>query len=91
MKRSHAMVFRYDDTMRAALEAVKERDGMPYHEQVRRAVVAWIATRDLPSAADTIDRHAGVAARLMRLARAEEAQAAAESSATVHSGDSGER
>lgn len=35
--------------MRAALEAIKARDGMPLSEQLRRAVQLWIAAK-LPEA-----------------------------------------
>ena len=31
---------------RKGLEAVKERDGIPVAEQIRRAIAAWLAERD---------------------------------------------
>ena len=34
--------FFIDDDQRLALKAIKERDGIPESEQIRRAVKAWI-------------------------------------------------
>ena len=34
--------FHIDDDQREALRAVKERDGIPEAEQIRRAIDAWL-------------------------------------------------
>ncbi|MBM3818553.1 MAG: ribbon-helix-helix protein, CopG family [Acidimicrobiia bacterium] len=34
--------FRIDPDIMAGLQAVKERDGIPLSEQVRRALTAWL-------------------------------------------------
>jgi hypothetical protein len=46
MTRSRFHVF-LDDAQRQALGAIKARDGIPESEQVRRAVDAWIYTKDV--------------------------------------------
>lgn len=40
-----ASTFRIDNELLEALKAVKERDGMPISEQVRRALVSWVELR----------------------------------------------
>jgi predicted DNA-binding protein len=40
--------FRFTPEVRQALDAIKERDGIPLSEQLRRAVALWIATKDVP-------------------------------------------
>ena len=44
--------FRLDDTMLAALHRIRNRDGIPVSEQVRRALVTWVQLKgeSLPSA-----------------------------------------
>jgi hypothetical protein len=37
--------FFIDDDQRAALTAIKERDGISESEQIRRAIKAWIAQK----------------------------------------------
>ena len=37
--------FRFSPEVRAALEAIKRRDGIPLSEQLRRAVQLWIAAK----------------------------------------------
>lgn len=65
---SHKMVFRYDDELRQALEAIKDRDGVPFHEQVRRAVVAWVEVKGVEVRPTPLaGRQASAAARLGRL------------------------
>jgi hypothetical protein len=59
------MLFRFDDEMRQALAAIKERDGIPVQEQVRRAVLTWLATKDVERPLSA--RQASAAARLARL------------------------
>ncbi|MFN2447456.1 MAG: hypothetical protein ABR606_17960 [Vicinamibacterales bacterium] len=39
--------FFIDEDQRAALAAIKERDGISESEQIRRAVKAWIAQKDV--------------------------------------------
>ena len=44
--------FRLDPEIIAGLEEVKQRDGVPVSEQVRRALVAWLETKRVnPTAA----------------------------------------
>jgi predicted DNA-binding protein len=43
--------FRFTHEVRQALDAIKERDGIPLSEQLRRAVALWIATKALPAPA----------------------------------------
>lgn len=46
-----AATFRLDEQMLAALQAIKERDGVPINEQVKRALQAWLDKRgSLPKA-----------------------------------------
>jgi hypothetical protein len=37
--------FRLEEELLAALQFIKERDGVPVSEQVRRALTAWIDAR----------------------------------------------
>lgn len=39
---------RIDDELLEGLAAVKERDGIPASEQVRRAIQAWLKERGIP-------------------------------------------
>jgi predicted DNA-binding protein len=41
------MSFRIPREMRAALEAIRERDGVPVSEQLRRALARWIEEKDI--------------------------------------------
>jgi predicted DNA binding CopG/RHH family protein len=43
--KARVVTFRPDDEDLAAMEALKERDGMPYSEQIRRALKMWLATK----------------------------------------------
>jgi antitoxin component of RelBE/YafQ-DinJ toxin-antitoxin module len=43
--------FRIDEELRAGLEAVYERDGIPVSEQVRRAVKEWLQRKGVAKAA----------------------------------------
>lgn len=36
------LAFRPDDDLLEAMEALRERDGVPYSEQIRRALRAWL-------------------------------------------------
>jgi hypothetical protein len=38
--------FRFAPEIRRVLEAIKKRDGIPISEQMRRAILLWIATKD---------------------------------------------
>ena len=42
-----ASTFRIDDELMAALREVKERDGLPISEQVRRALMMWIESKNV--------------------------------------------
>jgi ribbon-helix-helix CopG family protein len=47
-----AATFRLEDELLEALQMVKERDGIPVTEQVRRAVRMWLDTKGIePKAA----------------------------------------
>jgi hypothetical protein len=59
------MSFRYNDEIREALEAIRERDGASLHEQVRRAVLMWIDVKGMPGLSP---RRAALAVRAARLA-----------------------
>lgn len=37
--------FRIDDELMDALETIRERDGIPVSEQVRRAIELWLAEK----------------------------------------------
>jgi hypothetical protein len=43
--------FFIDDAERAALTAIKERDGISESEQIRRAIKAWIELKGITKAA----------------------------------------
>jgi hypothetical protein len=36
------VTFRPDEDLLVAMEALKERDGIPYSEQIRRALRVWL-------------------------------------------------
>ena len=42
-----ASTFRIDDELLEALRTVKDRDGIPITEQVRRALLMWIESKDV--------------------------------------------
>ena len=42
MTPTHVTTLRVDDRLMEALRLVKERDGIPISEQVRRAIEAWL-------------------------------------------------
>ncbi len=37
--------FRIESELLEAMQAIRDRDGIPVSEQVRRAIVAWVKTR----------------------------------------------
>jgi len=37
--------FRIDDDLRTAMDVLKERDGIPYSEQIRRALRMWLESK----------------------------------------------
>jgi Arc/MetJ-type ribon-helix-helix transcriptional regulator len=41
------LTFRPDDEVYAAMEALRERDGVPFSEQIRRALRAWLQEKGL--------------------------------------------
>ncbi len=45
-----ASTFRIEDKLLAALHAVKERDGIPISEQVRRALEMWLELKGVKTA-----------------------------------------
>ncbi len=44
--------FRIDPEVLDGLRAVRERDGVPVSEQVRRALAAWLETKGITTKAD---------------------------------------
>jgi hypothetical protein len=48
----HATTLRIDDRLMEGLRAVKERDGIPVSEQLRRAVEAWLREKGVEVKAD---------------------------------------
>ena len=42
----------------AALKAVKERDGVPEAEQLRRAITVWVRSKGIELPSDVRQRHA---------------------------------
>jgi hypothetical protein len=48
--------FRLDDDLIKAMEFVKDRDGVPISEQVRRALRAWLEERGAAAAAPPATR-----------------------------------
>ena len=45
MSPTRQTAFRLPDELMAALQAIKERDGIPLAEQVRRALATWVRER----------------------------------------------
>ena len=43
--RERVLTFRPDDDILDAMEALRERDGAPYSEQVRRALRMWLESK----------------------------------------------
>ena len=41
------LTFRPDDEILDAMAALKERDGIPYSEQIRRALRTWLAKKGI--------------------------------------------
>ena len=41
------LTFRVEDDVLAGMERLKERDGIPYSEQIRRALRFWLAEKDV--------------------------------------------
>jgi Ribbon-helix-helix domain len=51
--------YRIDDEILEALRAVKQRDGVPVSEQVRRALLMWLESRDVKTAKPTRAKRIG--------------------------------
>ena len=84
----HKMVFRYDDPIRQGLETIKERDGMPFHEQVKRAVLMWMAAKGVELVATSLSAaDQSRAARIVRLAQQESEQWIRDAYAAPKDGD----
>jgi hypothetical protein len=47
-----ASTFRIDDELLEALRTVKQRDGIPISEQVRRALLAWVESKGVQMKSD---------------------------------------
>jgi Ribbon-helix-helix protein, copG family len=41
------LTFRVEEDVLAAMERLKDRDGIPYSEQIRRALRFWLAEKDV--------------------------------------------
>lgn len=46
-KQSNFVSFRIPDDIYAAITAIKERDGIPLSEQMRRALALWLAQKQV--------------------------------------------
>jgi hypothetical protein len=49
MKHTETVNLRIPADMRAALDAIKIRDGIPYSEQLRRALQLWLDQKNPPA------------------------------------------
>jgi hypothetical protein len=49
--KERVVTFRPDDDILAAMEALRERDGMPFSEQVRRALRGFLTDKGVMKAA----------------------------------------
>ena len=47
MSPERVVTFRPDEDILAAMEAIKERDGIPYSEQIRRALREWLQQKQV--------------------------------------------
>jgi predicted CopG family antitoxin len=45
--RATILTFRPDDDIYDAMVSLKERDGIPFSEQIRRALRAWLEAKDV--------------------------------------------
>lgn len=49
-RRERVLTFRPDADILEAMEALRDRDGMPLSEQIRRALRAWLESKDVMKA-----------------------------------------
>ena len=57
-RKAKATTFRLEPDLWAGLQAVKERDGVPVGEQVRRGIRMWLESKDISlKARERADRH----------------------------------
>ncbi len=45
--RDKVLTFRPDRDVHEAMEALREREGVPFSEQIRRALRAWLESKDV--------------------------------------------
>jgi len=45
--REKVVTFRIDADIHEAMDSLKDRDGIPYSEQIRRALRAWLESKDV--------------------------------------------
>lgn len=45
--KARVVTFRPDEEDLAGMEELRRRDGVPYSEQIRRALKAWLRTKDV--------------------------------------------
>lgn len=46
-QRTRVLTFRPDPEIVEAMERLRERDGIPFSEQIRRALRTWLESRDV--------------------------------------------
>ena len=47
MSSNRVVTFRPDEEVLEAMEALRERDGIPYSEQIRRALREWLGSKGI--------------------------------------------
>lgn len=55
--------FRLEDDLWTALQTVKERDGVPIGEQIRRGIKLWLDTKGVPTTGKAGRKRAGTRKR----------------------------
>lgn len=50
LRLDRVLTFRPDADTYEAMEALRERDGVPFSEQIRRALRAWLESKDVMKA-----------------------------------------
>ena len=54
--RARVVTFRADNEDLIAMETLKRRHGVPYSEQIRRALKAWVTSTDAANMKNTVRR-----------------------------------
>ena len=50
--KDRVVTFRPDDDLLTAMEELRERDGVPFSQQIRRALRTWLEAKDMLTARD---------------------------------------